>query len=387
MSSAFDIPLQREGTGSLKHDGRKKVFGTLDVLPMWVADMDFAAPVAVTEALKQRAAHPVYGYTLVPDSLYQALIDWMWKRHQWRIEPEWIVMTPGVVPSLNLVTMALVRPGQGVIVQPPAYPPFFSAASNTGRQLIENPLQKHAGTYQMDLPGLENCAARARLLLFCSPHNPVGRVWRDDELASVIDIAERHDLTILSDEIHGDLVYPGCRHRPMASLTSNPGRIVTAVAPSKTFNIPGLGLSALIVPDPARRTAINGMLDRFGVNIGNPFSILAFEVAYREGSAWLESLLQYLRANRDAAAEFLAKRLPQISLCEPQGTYLLWLDCRELGMADEELKRFFVHKARVGLSPGPLFGTGGAGFMRMNIGTPQQVLITALERIHHALKR
>jgi cysteine-S-conjugate beta-lyase len=381
----FDRIIRREGTSSLKHDGKAGVFGTDDVLPMWVADMDFAAPEAVTKALEARAAHAVYGYTLMPDSLYDALIGWMKKRHRWQIEREWIVLTPGVVPSLNVAVMALTCPGEGVIVQPPVYPPFFSAVNKTGRCLVENPLQCRNGRYLMDFDHLEQCAHNARMLLLCSPQNPVGRVWQPEELKTMLDIASRHDLTILSDEIHADLVYPEFRHHMLASMADNPANIVTAVAPSKTFNIPGLGLSALIVPDARRRAEIGKVLDMIHVSAANPFSIAAFEAAYREGEAWLASLLAYLKETRDEAASFIERELPEICLTRPEGTYLLWLDCRKLGMSDKELQRFFVHHAKVGMSPGISFGTGGNGCMRMNIGAPRQVVMTALQHIREAL--
>jgi cystathionine beta-lyase len=381
----FDHINRREGTSSLKHDGKAGVFGADDVLPMWVADMDFAAPEAVTRALEARAAHPVYGYTLVPESLYDALIGWMKKRHRWQIEREWILLTPGVVPSLNVAVMALTRPGEGVIVQPPVYPPFFSAVSKTGRRLVENPLQCREGRYLMDFDNLEHCARNARLLLLCSPHNPVGRVWQPEELKTLLDIARRHDLTILSDEIHADLVYPEFQHQALAALSADPANIVTAVAPSKTFNIPGLGLSVLIVPDARRRAEIAKVLDMIHVSVANPFSIAAFEAAYREGEPWLASLLAYLKQTRDVAASYIERELPEISLTKPEGTYLLWLDCRKLGMSDKELQRFFVHHAKVGMSPGATFGTGGNGCMRMNIGAPRQVVMTALQQIRNAL--
>lgn len=385
MSFDFDREISRAGTGSLKYDGRAGYFGTDDVLPLWVADMDFAVPEAVSRALTARAAHPVYGYSLPPESLFDALMAWMKHRHGWEIQREWILLTPGVVPSLNAVVMALTQPGEGVLVQPPVYFPFFSAASKTGRRLVQNPLRLQDGRYSIDFEHLDACAADARLLLLCSPHNPVGRVWKADELAQVLEIARRHKLTILSDEIHADLVYAEYRHHPLATLTDDPNSIVTAVAPSKTFNIPGLGLSALIVPDPARRTAISQVFDMVHMNAANPFSMVAFEAAYHGGEAWLDSLLLYLGQTRDEVAAYLARELPQIRLIQPEGSYLLWLDCRNLGMSDAQLNKFMIEQAKVGLSPGTAFGAGGQGFMRLNIGAPRKVVMTALHQIRQAL--
>jgi cystathionine beta-lyase len=387
VNSDFDLEISREGTVSVKHDGRGAYFGSEDLIPLWVADMDFAGPAAVTQALQKRAAHPIYGYSFCPDSLFEALIGWLQKRHGWEVRKEWIVLSPGVVPSLHAVVLALTQPEEAVIVQPPVYPPFFTAVTLPGRRLMLNPLRLHQGRYTIDFDHLERCAAAgARLLLLCTPHNPVGRVWNPEELAEILRLADRHDMTVLADEIHHDLVYPGNRHYPLATLTDTPERIVTAVAPSKTFNIPGLGLSALIVPDPERRRAIRKLFDLFHGTPSNPFSIVAFEAAYREGEEWLDRLLRYLAEARDFSIEFLRRHAPEIGVTPPEGTYLLWLDCRELHMTDSELRSFFVHEARVGLNPGLLFGEAGSGFMRLNLGSPQRVIATALDRIATALR-
>lgn len=385
MNFDFDREIPREGTGSLKYDGRAGYFGTEDVLPLWVADMDFAVPEAVTRALVARAAHPIYGYTLPSESLFDALIAWMKHRHGWEIQREWILLAPGVVPSLNAVVMALTQPDEGVLVQPPVYFPFFSASTKTGRRLVQNPLQLKHGRYTIDFAHLEACAAEASLMLLCSPHNPAGRVWNVDELEQILEIARRHNLTILSDEIHADLVYPEYRHHPLATLSDDPSNIVTAIAPSKTFNIPGLGLSALIIPDSARSAAISRIFDMVHMSAANPFSLVAFETAYRKGEAWLDNLLIYLSQTRDEVTAYLASELPQIRLIQPEGTYLLWLDCRGLGISDVQLNKFLIEQAKVGLSPGHIFGAGGQGFMRLNIGAPRKVVMSALHRIRQAL--
>ncbi|MDO9234345.1 MAG: pyridoxal phosphate-dependent aminotransferase [Methylotenera sp.] len=381
----FDRVITREATASLKYDARQDVFGCADLIPLWVADMDFATPPAVTRALTERAAHPIYGYTTYPDSLYDALISWLKRRHDWEVEREWIVMCPGVVPSLHAAVMAIAKPSESVIVQPPVYFPFFSAVTNLGRQLVENPLRFENDHYTIDFEHLEQCAANARMLLLCSPHNPVGRVWRKTELERLLQIAEKHDLIIFSDEIHADLIYPDGKHHILATLSGHANHIITAVAPSKTFNIPGLNLSALIIPDATHRAAINKAFDTLHVSAANPFSLVAFEAAYSEGELWLDELLVYLKQTRDFVADYLTANLPQIRLVAPQGTYLLWLDCRALGISDAELKHFFVHEAGVGLSPGILFGEAGSGFMRMNIGAPRRVIVNALGNIVKAL--
>lgn len=389
MSFDFDAPIPRDNTDSVKHDGRADYFGTPDVMPLWVADMDFAAPAEITQALLARAAHPVYGYSRYPEAMFTALIDWMRVRHCWQVERDWVMPAPGVVPSLHAAVLAFAEAGQGVIVQPPVYFPFFSAVTATGRRLIENPLRLNNGRYEIDFAHLEHCARDARLLLLCSPHNPVGRVWTRDELARVLDIAERHDLLVLSDEIHHDLIYPGERHSVLATLTDNPSRVVTAAAPSKTFNIPGLGLSVLISPDPVRRKALHAAFDLLHAGNYNPFSSVAFAAGYQHGAVWLDALLAYLAQTRDFAVRFAREHLAGIRVIEAQATYLLWLDCRELcaerGWDDLALKRFCVERAKLGMNPGTVFGNGGSGFMRMNIGSPRAVVEMALRRLAAAL--
>lgn len=390
MTNPFDQHLGRDNTFSVKFDARKPVFGREDVVPVWIADMDFAAPEAVTRALEARAAHPAYGYTLFPDSLFRSVMDWFSGRHGWEIQRDWILMAPGVVPSMHAACMAYAAPGEGVIIQPPVYPPFFSSVRLSGRTVIENPLVRDdaTGYYHMDLEHLETCAARpdARLLMLCSPHNPVGRIWSERELKAILDIARRHDLTILSDEIHCDLTFADKpRHRMLATLAGPEDALVTAIAPSKSFNIPGLGLSALVIPDPEQRSAIKAVFDSMHLPQCNPFSIAGFEAGYRHGGPWLDKLMAYLQSSRDFVVEMVNTRLPGIQTRAPDGTYLMWLDCRGLGLNDAALKRFFVEDAGVGMNPGISFGEPGSGFMRLNIGCPRDVLVDVVQRIEAAL--
>ncbi len=387
MDFDFDHLIPRENTASLKYDARLATFGRADVQPMWVADMDLAAPPAVQRALAQRAAHPVYGYTLYPDALYDTLIDWLATRHGWQVPRAWLMFCPGVVPSLHAAIMALSHAGDGVIVQPPVYGPFLNAAEITGRQTVLNPLKLEDGIYRFDLDDLERCAvAGARLLLLCSPHNPVGRVWREDELLALLDICHRYAITVVSDEIHADLVYAGHRHVPLATLAGDRVKVVTALAPSKTFNVPGLGLSMLIVPEHVDRVAIASVFGMLHVSPSNPFSIAASVAAYREGGPWLDALLVYLAGTYDMVRDYVAHYLPGIRVGEAEGTYLLWLDCRALGLDDAELKRFFVQQAGLGMSPGTVFGAQGSGYMRMNIGAPRALILQALDKIAAALR-
>ncbi|TXI29054.1 MAG: putative C-S lyase [Nitrosomonas oligotropha] len=388
MSDAFDFDreINREGTYSVKYDGRQAMFGKADVIPAWVADMDFAAPPAVTRALTERAQHPIYGYTVFPDSLYESLIGWLQRRHGWMVQRDWIVMCPGVVPSINAAVMAFTQPGEAVIVQPPVYFPFFSAVTQTGRKLIQNPLHLESGRYTIDFDHLEQCAKDAKLLLLCSPHNPVGRVWSPQELQQVQQIATRHNLIVFSDEIHHDLIYPGHRHHVLAAIASDNSNLITAVAPSKTFNIPSLNLSALIIPDKTVRNAVTHIFNQFHVSASNPFSVAAFEAAYRDGEAWLTALLNYLQHTRTSVEHFVAEHLPDMHVIQAEGTYLLWLDCRKWHMTDAQLKHFFIHEAGVGLNPGVQFGSEGSGFMRLNIGAPRKTVLVVLERIKRAMR-
>lgn len=380
----FDQIIDRSGTSGVKFGVRKTVFGTEDVTPLWVADMDFAAPEVVTSALVQRAKHPIYGYTHYPDSLFTAMQDWFQHRHDWSIDKKSILICPGVVPSMYAVIEALSEEGDSIIVQPPVYPPFFSAVTDTGRKIIENPLQLVKGEYQLDLEHLEQCAAAgAKILLFCSPHNPVGRVWQRHELEAVLDIAGRHQLIIISDEIHADVIFPSYQHIPLATLTDDV-TVITAVSPSKTFNIPGLGLSGLVINDRQHWKAIRQVFDRLHINAINPFSITAFEVAYQKGESWLVELMVYLDETRQQVVALFDNNDSDIKVITSQGTYLLWLDCRAMMLSDEALKSFFVKQVKVGLNSGISFGNAGSGFMRMNIAAPRKIILDVCQRMIEA---
>lgn len=380
----FDQEIDRVGTQCEKYDGRQAKFGTDDVLPLWVADMDFAVAPGIQQALTNRASHPLYGYTYADDEVIASQINWFLRRHNWKIDPKQLMLTPGVVPSLFAAVNALTAPGDGVIVITPVYPPFFSAVTNNGRQLIVSRLQYTKEGYRLDFEALERQAKKAKVLLFCNPHNPVGRVWQQEELTELVGLAVRHNLIVVSDDIHCDLVYEGNQYTPLPILSPPELRLITAISPSKTFNIPGLNLSGLVVSHQADQQAIQKVFARAQVNPFNPFSIAAFKAAYQTGDAWLDQLLTYLDSNCLWVKEQI-NSLDGIETSLPEATCLMWLDCRNMSLTDEKLADFFVKKAKLGLNNGISFGPGGSGFMRLNIGTQQAVLGQAMIQLKDAL--
>ncbi|MEY2170315.1 MULTISPECIES: MalY/PatB family protein [unclassified Rhodanobacter] len=386
MSFDFDQPIDRRGSHATKLDGRVRKFGSADVMPLWIADMDFAAPPCVVEALQERARHPIYGYTQYPASLSDALIGWCARRHRRALAREATLPVNGVLASLSAALQAVTAPGDAVIVQPPVYGGFFHATSASGRKLVFNPLRESDGRYTMDLAQLEQCAKDgARALLLCNPHNPVGRVWSEGELTELLQLARRHELAIISDEVHGDLALPGARHIPLATLARADDRIISIVSPSKSFNLQSLALSVLVASRPELHAAVARKVDDLHLDGANPFAIAAAEAAWSSGDAWLGALLGYLAGTRDFVAENLRARLPALRMQPAEAGYLLWLDCRALGMDDAALRDFFVQRCKLGLNPGSDFGPGGSGFMRMNIGTPRQNIEAALDAIEAAL--
>ncbi len=388
MRYDFDTVLDRRHTHSLKWDHCRSQFGLDDVIPMWVADMDFAAPPAVVEAVARRAAHGAYGYVLVPESFWESAITWLRKRHGWEVDRRWLARSPGVVPALSLCVNAFTQPGDSVIVQTPVYYPFFRAVEHNGRRLVRNPLVVVGGQYRMDLADLERkIDASTRLVILCSPHNPVGRVWTREELERFGEVCVRRDLVVLSDEIHMDLTLHGQRHVPLATISPDlAARTVACVAPSKTFNVAGLGMSLVIASNPALLARYTAQFDAAGLIIASLFGTVALEAAYRGGEAWLDQLLEYLAANVDFTDRFIRERIPSLRFVRPEGTYLALIDCRQLGMKQAELDDFFLRSAGVYFDSGPWFGDELVGFERINLACPRSTLTEALERIERAVK-
>ncbi len=385
---SFDSIINRENSGCRKWDGRKSVFGADDVLPMWIADMDFQSPPAVIEALQKSAAHGVYGYALKPETYYDAIVNWMGRRYGCPIERDWILDTPGVVPAINLAIQAFTRPCDKIIIQPPVYPPFYSSIVKNRRQVVENPLVVENGRYMMDLRDLEKkMQLDIKMLILASPHNPVGRVWSREELQALANLCLRYNVLILADEIHSDFVFSGHQFIPMRSLSPEVARAtITCIAPSKSFNLAGLKTAATIISNRKLRELFDTALEAVHIADGNIFGIAALEAAYRDGAEWLDELVQYLEKNADFLVKYMKENVPGIRLMRPEGTYLAWLDCRELGLQQADLRQFFVQKAKVGLNDGLAFGKQGEGFMRLNFGCPQSTLQDGLTRIEKAIK-
>ncbi len=389
MKYNFDEIIDRTGTSTYKHGKTKLFFGTDEVLPLWVADMDFASPDFVLDAINKRIDHRVLGYTLTDDAYYGAIVKWQKDRHGWDIQPEWIHHLSGVVPGLVMSMLTFSNEGDQVIVQPPIYPPFLSTVKRIKRKIVYNQLLETENGYQMNLEELEQQARDgAKMLLLCSPHNPGGIVWPEETLREVARIAEKYGMVVVSDEIHADLVLPGSKHIPYATLSEEAkNHCVTLVAPSKTFNIAGLGISSAIIPNEKMYRKFARMIEDMQSAPGNLIGFEATKAAYSaKGHDWLDQLLVYIQGNVDYVINFIEKNIPEIKPLRPQASFLVWLDCRGLKMTDDELKDFMVLKAGLGFNQGPTFGPGGSGFQRVNVGAPRGVLQEAMQKLYDAYK-
>jgi cystathionine beta-lyase len=387
MTWNFDEPVQREGTNSIKYDLREEIFGKKDIIPMWVADMDFHTPDFVISALHDQLNNELLGYSFRPPEYYSSIVNWLKQRHNWTIPREWITFTPGIVPALNFCTLAFTRPGEKIIVQPPVYFPFFSAVESHGRTLVHNRLFEKEGKWSMNFESLtELIDSETRMIIISNPHNPVGRVWTPEELTTLGDICLKKNILILSDEIHCDLVLPEFGHTPLASLSEEIAEItITCIAPSKTFNLAGLSTSSVIISNPSLRKLFTNVVDNLHVGSGNIFGTAASVAAYTHGHDWLDALLAYIKRNADFVEDYCIDRIPVIKAVKPEATYMIWLDCRKLNMNGKQLQRFFVTEAGIGMNEGSTFGPGGEGFMRMNLGTTHKTVIKAMEQIEQAV--
>lgn len=390
MQYDFDTPIDRTHTWSIKHDFKKENGKADDILPLWVADMDFRSPDSVVEALKKAVDHGIFGYSRADESYFDAVAAWYQKRHHLTLQPEWMTCTPGIVFALSIAVRAFTQEGDAVLIQPPVYHPFSRAILRNKRTLVENPLVLKDGHYEMDLEDLEQKVLdeHVKLMLLCNPHNPVGRVWTREELTSLADICLRHHVYVISDEIHGDFVWQGHEQTPYASISEEAClHSMMCTAPSKTFNLAGMATSNLFIPDPEMRRKFRSELLDVGQENMNRLGLFACRAAYEGGGEWLDQLIGYLAGNLALVRDFCKNRVPQIQLVEPEGTYLAWLDCRELGMTDDELMAFFSDEAKVWLDPGKHSGEQGSGFMRFNLGSSRSVIAQALDQIEAAWKK
>ncbi len=383
MKYNFDELINRRNSNSVKWDSADP-----DVLPMWVADMDFRTAPCIIEALGKRVRHGIFGYCHVPDRYYQATIDWMSRRHNVMLNREWIIYTSGVVPAISAVIKALTRPGDAVLVQTPVYNCFFSSIRNNGCGIVESPLVYDNLTYHIDFDDLEAKLSlpEVKLMLICNPHNPAGRVWTREELQKIGELCMRHGVIPVSDEIHCELTFNGHDYTPFASISDEyASKSVTCMSPSKAFNIAGLQIANIICADPTWRALIDKAININEVCDVNPFGVDALIAAYTDGEDWLDNLRKYLWNNYLIVCDFMHRELPIIGITKLEGTYLVWLDCRKLGMTSLEIKQRLLKESKVWLTEGTVYGNAGEGFMRLNIACPQERLLDGLNRIKSAL--
>jgi cysteine-S-conjugate beta-lyase len=389
MKYDFDKIIDRKNTNCFKWDYTKQMFGREDVIPLWVADMDFAAPNAVVQELIKRAEHGVFGYSFEPKEYYKVFIKWLERRHNWKVEKKWIINATGIVPAINFAIQCFTEPGDNILVQTPVYFPFFESIKKNGRKVVNSQLRLTGNKYEIDFNDLETKLQNdVKIMLFCSPHNPVGRVWKQKELQKVGDLCSKNNVLLISDEIHADLALNNNKHIPISSISSDIQDItISMYAPSKTFNVAGLSTCSIIIPNPNIRKKYQEFMEKLGLHLLNNFGIDAFIAAYKDGEEWLEQLLDYLWENFLFVRSYLETNMPQIKAIELEGTYLMWLDCRELKLKQKELIDLFVNKAGLGLNDGTVFGAGGYGFMRLNIGCSRKLLEKALEQLRETFKK
>lgn len=386
----FDQLIDRRNTNSLKYDFAVERGKPADVLPLWVADMDFRAPESALKALRRAVDHGIFGYSEVKADYDEAVAGWFERRFHWRPQPEWLVKTPGVVFAIAMAVRALTQPGDSVLIQPPVYYPFFSVIRDNDRRVVENELVYQNGEYTVDFEDFERRIAenRVKLFLLCSPHNPVGRVWTEEELRRIGEICQKHSVYVVSDEIHCDFAFD--EHPHHVFLTVNPelaDRTIICTAPSKTFNLAGLQVSNIWIPDDGVRAAVRKEIDRSGYSQLNTLGLAACQAAYAEGGEWLAACRKYLRGNLDFLREYLVQHLPQIRLVEPEGTYFAWLDCSGLGLSCAQLNDLIVNRARLWLDAGHIFGGHSGQFQRVVLACPRATLQQALEQLTRAVQK
>ena len=388
MKYNFDEIHDRSNNQSVKWDALEDVFGSSDLLPMWVADMDFKTADPIIAALKERLEQGIYGYTVEVNDYKQSIVDWCKKRHDWNIKTEWLMYSPGVVPSIAFAIQNFTNENDKVIIQPPVYGPFEINVLNNDRKVLLNPLIKdETGYYTMDFEDFEKKIDEGgKLFILCNPHNPIGRVWTKKELEKLAEIVVRRNIKVISDEIHSDIILKGYKHIPFASISSEAERLtITLMAPTKTFNLAGIQTSVIIASEKEDFDKLEKAFDKIDITRNNCFGQVASIASYRKGEEWLEQLLEYVEGNIDFLVDYVKKNIPDVKVTKPEGTYLVWLDFNCLGYDNEELQNFMIKKAKIALTDGDFFGYGGEGFMRFNVATPREKVEEGIRRISEAI--
>jgi cystathionine beta-lyase len=384
----FDEIIDRKNTNAVKLDRCKALFGTDDLIPLWVADMDFRTPKFILDAIRMRLDHPVLGYTLAPENFISSTQKWITEHHNWELQSEWLGFIPGIVPALSFAVQSMTQAGDEIIVQPPVYYPFFNVIRNNHRIIVYNQLNESEGKFKIDIDDFESkISNKTKLFILCNPHNPGGRVWTKEELVQIATVCEKHNLLVISDEIHADMVLPNnTPHTPFASISDwAQNNSLTFMAPSKVFNMPGLISSAYIIPNNDLRHQFTEFLEASEVSSGNIFAYIGAIAAYEYGEEWRKEMLQYVQNNIDFIADFLKTNIPQIVPMIPEASFLVWLDCEKLGFENDELHQFFSFKAKLGLNKGSVFGSGGEQHLRMNVASPRSVIKQAMKQLKEAV--
>ena len=385
MQYNFDQIIDRRGTDALKIDAVPTIWGRDDLMPLWVADMDFATPPFIVEALRRRLDHEVIGYTVRTPQWASSIVAWQQSRYGWGIQPEWLNFVPGIVPGIAFVISCFTEPGDTVLIQPPVYHPYIHVPTNLGRTLRRNRLDLVDGQYQIDFERFERDVRGCKLFLLCHPHNPGGRVWTEEELCRIAEICHREGVIVVSDEIHADLTLPPYRHVPFAKVSAEAAECsITLMSPSKAFNMAGLTSSYSIISNEALRERFHRHLEHSELNLGHAFAFIGVAAAYSHGTEWLDQMLAYVQGNIDYMEQYLATSLPQVGMIRPQASYLVFLDFRKLGLSQAELNKLIVEKARLALNDGAMFE--GEGFMRLNAASPRSVIEEAMHRLSDALQ-
>jgi cystathionine beta-lyase len=383
----FDQIIDRSNTNSVKVDALERVFGSKDVIPLWVADMDFLSPPEITEGLKKRVEHGIFGYVEPGDGYFSSIINWLKNRHDWSVSKENITFIPGVVKGFAFAIDVFTNDSDKIIIQPPVYPPFKGTTEDLNREIVNNPLIFKDGQYSMDFDNLREVAKTGcKMLILCNPQNPSGRIWTKEELSELAEICFDNDIIVISDEIHSDLALPGNKHVPFATVSEKAAQNnITLMAPSKTFNIAGIVSSFAVVENEGIRKKYFDYLLARQLNEGTIFGYLAAQYAYEYGDKWLDQAIEYIQKNIDFVDDFLQNHIPQIKVIRPEASFLIWLDCRDLNLSQPELENFFIHKAKLGLNSGTMFGKEGEGFMRLNVGCSRITLEKALNNLKKAV--